>query len=84
MSRYTDKTRSVALPVRKGVSERMSASLERILEEIVALSAQDKARLLRRLREVLSLDSDDWVRLKVAEAAFNFWDNDSDADYDHL
>ncbi|MCY0865422.1 MAG: hypothetical protein OWQ57_10760 [Sulfobacillus sp.] len=66
------------------MSERMSASLEHILEEIVALSPQDKARLLRRLREVLSLDSDDWARLKVAEAAFSFWDNESDADYDHL
>jgi hypothetical protein len=61
----------------------MSASLERILKEIVALSAQDKARLIRRLPDVLALDSDDWARLKLAEAAFNFWDNESDADYDH-
>lgn len=37
----------------------MSASLERIIEEIVTLSEQDKARLIRRLREVLSLDADD-------------------------
>lgn len=74
----------MALPVRKGVSECMSASFERILEEIVALPARDKARLLRRLREVLSLDSDDWARLKLAEAAFNFWDNESNADYDHV
>jgi len=62
----------------------MSASLERIIEEIAALSDQDKARLIRRLREVLSLDADDWARLKLAETAFNFWDNDRDADYDHL
>ncbi|MCY0878052.1 MAG: hypothetical protein OWU84_03790 [Firmicutes bacterium] len=62
----------------------MSASLDRIIEEIVALSEADKARLLRRLREVLPLDSEDWAWLKLAEAAFNFWDNESDADYDHL
>ncbi len=62
----------------------MSASLERIIEEIVALSESDKARLLARLREVFRMEPEDWARLKLAEAAFSFWDNDSDADYDRL
>lgn len=62
----------------------MSASLERIIEEIVALPESDKARLFARLREVFRLKPEDWVRLKLAEATFSFWDNESDADYDRL
>ena len=64
--------------------EIMSANLERIIEEIVALSEHDKALLAARLREVLRLEPEDWARLKLAEAAFSFWDNESDTDYDRL
>ncbi len=62
----------------------MFASLERIVEEVVALSESDKARLLARLREVLRMEPEDWARMKLAEAAFSFWDHESDADYDRL
>ena len=62
----------------------MSVSLERIIEEIVALSESDKARLLARLRAVLRMEPEDWAGLTLAEAAFGFWDNESDADYDRL
>jgi alpha-ketoglutarate-dependent taurine dioxygenase len=64
--------------------EHMSASLDRVVEEIVALSPHDKERLLERLRMLLKMEPDEWARLKLAEAAFAFWNNDSDADYDHL
>jgi len=49
----------------------MFANLERIIEEMVALSEEYKARLICRLREV-SQNAEDWARLKLAETAFHF------------
>jgi hypothetical protein len=51
----------------------MFASLEGIIAEIIALSEHDEVRLLRRLHEVLPLDSEDWAWLKLSEVALSFW-----------
>lgn len=53
----------------------VSTSLERITEEMVALSQCDKARFVARLREALPLEPENWARLKLAQDAFDFWDN---------
>lgn len=62
----------------------MAVNLDRVVEEIVALSPHDKVRLLERLRSILAITPEDWARLKLAEGAFDFWENESDAAYDDL
>lgn len=62
----------------------MAVDLDRVVEEIVTLSPSDKARLLKRLWVIFAITPEGWAGLKLAESAFAFWDNESDAAYGHL
>ncbi|MCS6902779.1 MAG: hypothetical protein NZO41_00645 [Candidatus Bipolaricaulota bacterium] len=61
----------------------MKADLvEEILQKIADLGPEEQRQLLERLPHVLLGEELDW--LKMAEAAFDFWNNDEDARYDQL
>ena len=56
--------------------------VDEILRKIADLGPEEQHQLLERLPQVLLGEELAW--LKVAEPAFNFWDNDADARYDQL
>ncbi|MFN4218716.1 MAG: hypothetical protein ACK4HB_05495 [Candidatus Bipolaricaulia bacterium] len=61
----------------------MKADLvEEILQKIADLKPEEQRQLLERLPRVLLGEELAW--LKLAEPAFDFWDNDADARYDQL
>jgi hypothetical protein len=56
--------------------------VDEILRKIADLSLEEQHQLLERLPQVLLGEERAW--LKIAEPAFDFWDNSEDARYDQL
>lgn len=61
----------------------MSSVLE-ISEAIEKLDVKDQIKLLEVLPEHLKISPDDLAWSRLAESAFEFWDNPDDAIYDQL
>jgi len=61
----------------------MSTVLE-ITDAIGRLDVKEQATLLRELPRHLKISPEDLAWAKVAEGAFDFWDNPEDAIYDKL
>lgn len=62
----------------------MAKKVDRIFEEIKALSKNEQRELLSLLPKVLKLSPEDLLWARLAESAFNFWDNPEDKIYDEL
>lgn len=60
------------------------STVQEITEAIEQLDVKEQAKLLRELPSHLKFSLDDISRLKLAESAFDFWDNPDDAEYDKL
>jgi len=45
---------------------------------------QERDQFFRLLPTLLNISSEDYGWLKIAESAFEFWDNEEDAIYDQL
>jgi hypothetical protein len=59
-------------------------SVDEILEAIRDLPPEAQREILTRLPSVLALSRDDLACFRLAEPAFQFWDNPEDAVYDAL
>jgi hypothetical protein len=59
-------------------------SVEDVLNALKGLPPEAQQEVLNRLPSVLALSSEEMARLRLAESAFNFWDNPEDAAYDAL
>ena len=59
-------------------------SVEDILSALRDLSPEARQEVLNRLPSGLALSSEEMARLRLAEPAFDFWDNPEDAAYDAL
>lgn len=62
----------------------MPKKVDRIFEDIKGLSENEKKELLSLLPKVLKLSPEDLLWARLAESAFDFWDNPEDAIYDAL
>jgi hypothetical protein len=60
------------------------STVEEIEKAIERLGVADQVRLLKELPEHLKIGPDDTAWLKLAEPAFEFWNNPDDAGYDKL
>ncbi len=60
------------------------STVAEISEAIEKLDAKDQIQLLRILPEHLKISPDDLAWSRLAEPAFEFWDNAEDAIYDKL
>ncbi len=60
------------------------STVEEIEKAIERLNVADQARLLKELPEHLKIGPDAAAWLKLAEPAFEFWNNSDDATYDKL
>lgn len=59
-------------------------SVEQVLGAVRDLPPEAQQEVLARLPSVLSLSADILAWLRLAEPAFEFWDNPEDAAYDAL
>ena len=59
-------------------------SVEEILGAVRELPPEAQREVLTRLPSVLALSADEMAWLRLAEPAFEFWDNPEDAAYDAL
>lgn len=59
-------------------------SLQEIENEITRLDKPQQQKLLSDLPRLIDLKQENLSYLKVAEPAFEFWDNSEDAVYDRL
>lgn len=59
-------------------------SVEEILEAVRDLPPEAQQEVLSRLPSVLALSPEELAWLRLAEPAFEFWDNSEDAAYDAL
>lgn len=59
----------------------MAKKMDRIFEEIKSLSEEEQKQkeFLALLPKVLKLSPEDLLWARLAESAFNFWDNPEDA-----
>lgn len=62
----------------------MAKKVDRIFEEIKGLSEEEQKELLSLLPKVLKLSPEDLLWARLAESAFNFWNNPQDEIYDEL
>ena len=60
------------------------STVEEISKAIERLDVKEQAKLLQELPDHLKIRPDDVAWLKLAEPAFDFWDNPDDAAYDRL
>lgn len=60
------------------------STVQEISQAIEHLDVRDQMRLLHDLPTHLKIQPDDVAWLKVAEPAFEFWNNPEDAIYDEL
>ena len=70
-------------PTPCSINSTMSTVLE-ITDAIQRLDVKEQAALLRELPRHLKISPEDLAWAKVAEGAFDFWDNPEDAIYDKL
>ena len=59
-------------------------SVEQVIDAVRRLPPDGQREVLARLPSVLALSSEDLAWLRLAESAFEFWDNPEDAAYDAL
>lgn len=59
-------------------------SVEEILGAVRELPPEAQREVVTRLPSVLALSADEMAWLRLAESAFQFWDNPEDAAYDAL
>ena len=64
--------------------KKSNLSLKEVEQAIVSFEVKDQEKLLMDLPKLLKRSTTDLALLKVAESAFNFWDNPEDQVYDHL
>ena len=58
------------------------STVEEIEKAIERLDVKDQLKLLQELPEHLKIAPDDAAWAKLAESAFDFWENPDDAAYD--
>lgn len=61
-----------------------TAVLSRIEKVIQSAKPEEQREFLAKLPHLLKLDAADFAFLKIAEGAFDFWDNPNDAVYSCL
>jgi hypothetical protein len=59
-------------------------SVEEVIDALRGLPPEGQREVLARLPSALALSSEDLAWLRLAEWAFEFWDNPEDAAYDAL
>ncbi len=62
----------------------MRLTLQDVERAIQQFPPEQQQRLLAELPRLLRISGTDLVYLKLAESAFQFWDNPDDATYDAL
>ena len=60
------------------------STVEEIEKAIEQLEVQDQVKLLKDLPARLKISPEDLAWTKLAESAFEFWNNPDDAAYDNL
>jgi hypothetical protein len=68
-------------------NRRYSAGVSTVVEISAAidkLDVKEQVELLRILPQHLKISLDEFARMRLAEPAFEFWNNPEDAIYDHL
>jgi len=60
------------------------ANLKDVEDAIKLFSIEEKQQLLSDLPKLLQLNAEEVDLLKLAESAFQFWDNSDDSIYDSL
>ena len=66
------------------IMKKSNLSLKEVEQAIGSFDMNDQEKLLKDLPKLLKRSTTDLALLKVAESAFNFWDNPEDQVYDHL
>ena len=64
--------------------KKSNLSLKEVEQAIGSFDMKDQEKLLKDLPKILKRSTTDLALLKVAESAFNFWDNPEDQIYDYL
>ena len=67
-----------------GVMKKTNLSLKEVEQAIGSFEVKDQEKLLKDLPKLLKPSTADLALLKVAESAFDFWDNPQDQIYDNL
>jgi len=62
----------------------LSPRVRQAVHIIQEFEAQERDQFLHLLPNLLSISPEDHSWLKLAESAFEFWDNEEDAIYDRL
>jgi len=62
----------------------LSPRVRQAVQIIQEFKIQEQNQFLHLLPNLLSIPSEDYIWLKMAESAFEFWDNEEDAIYDRL
>jgi hypothetical protein len=62
----------------------MAKRIDKIFDEIKNLSEGEQKEFLSLLPKALNLSPEDLLWARLAESAFNFWDNPDDQVYDDL
>jgi hypothetical protein len=62
----------------------MAKRVDKIFDEIKSLSEDEQKELLSLLPRALNLSPEDLLWARLAESAFDFWDNPDDQIYDEL
>jgi hypothetical protein len=62
----------------------MAKRIDKIFDEIKNLSEDEQKEFLSLLPKALNLSPEDLLWARLAESAFDFWDNPDDQVYDDL
>ncbi|RLC98063.1 MAG: hypothetical protein DRI77_05915 [Chloroflexi bacterium] len=62
----------------------LSPRVRQVVQIIQEFKFQERDQFFRLLPTLLNISSEDYGWLKIAESAFEFWDNEEDAIYDQL
>jgi hypothetical protein len=62
----------------------MAKRIDKIFDEIKNLSEDEQKEFLSLLPKALNLSPEDLLWARLAESAFDFWDNPDDQIYDDL
>ena len=62
----------------------MAKRIDKIFDEIKSLSGDEQKEFLSLLPRALNLSPEDLLWARLAESAFDFWDNPEDQVYDDL
>jgi hypothetical protein len=62
----------------------LSPRVQQVVQIIREFKSQERGQFLHLLPTLLNISSEGYGWLKMAESAFEFWDNEEDAIYDRL